>query len=504
MIKKYFFVFYYFIFFLMWITLPLNYLLKFTTDDSYFYIKTALNFANEFKSSFDTLNSTNGYHPLWFILLAFIFKIAITLKITNEIDLFRIVFLLTTIINYFTLKFVYKTFKEFYTNDENKIFLSASFLLIPLVLFYLIGMEVQIFLLCFISLIYLLHKFFSEQIQNSLKVKISILLSLIFLSRVDLFWYVFIIITLYILINKKYLLLDWIKISVVPFFVFVSYILLNKNYFNTFYPISSLYKFSLNIFENLKNVPNPFSNPIDFGILLLNIFFLLISFLKFSNSKLKLINSFKLLLYFSLGIFSFLIINFLVNSNGVREWYYSYSLFCAILIYLITAQQTTKYNQIIFLLLVIFNLFYFTIFRMNYYNHESAYKYAQKIHQIVSSEDFIYQVDYSGIVSFFSGKKIINGDGLINSFEYYNYVKNGELDRYLEKIKPKYLSFYSFDNPILNDTIKYEFKLFKNYSILIPSENLVIKEPFLYGGIFRRKVGFFYLVRFNGYKIVLK
>jgi len=45
-------------------------LLNFTNDDAFFYLKTAANFATGLGSTFDGINPTNGYHPLWFLLLA--------------------------------------------------------------------------------------------------------------------------------------------------------------------------------------------------------------------------------------------------------------------------------------------------------------------------------------------------------------------------------------------------------------------------------------------------
>jgi len=43
-------------------------------DDSLYYLKTALNFSQGLGSSFDGINLTNGYHPLWFLLLTMLFR----------------------------------------------------------------------------------------------------------------------------------------------------------------------------------------------------------------------------------------------------------------------------------------------------------------------------------------------------------------------------------------------------------------------------------------------
>ncbi len=41
----------------------------FSTDDSFYYFKTAENITNGLGSTFDGISKTNGYHPLWMIII---------------------------------------------------------------------------------------------------------------------------------------------------------------------------------------------------------------------------------------------------------------------------------------------------------------------------------------------------------------------------------------------------------------------------------------------------
>jgi hypothetical protein len=50
--------------------LPLNLLARLFPDDAFFYLSIARNFAAGKGSSFDGLHPTNGYHPLWMLLLS--------------------------------------------------------------------------------------------------------------------------------------------------------------------------------------------------------------------------------------------------------------------------------------------------------------------------------------------------------------------------------------------------------------------------------------------------
>ena len=51
----------------------------------------------------------------------------------------------------------------------------------------------------------------------------------------------------------------------------------------------------------------------------------------------------------------------------------------------------------------------------------------------------IYQVDQSGFTAYFSERSVINGDGLINSWEYQNSLRSGGLIDYLRKYDVGYM-----------------------------------------------------------------
>ncbi len=496
------FIIFILVFSVFWLIVPIDYLIKFTSDDSYFYLKTALNFSLGNGSSFDGINLTNGYHPLWFLIISLFYKILFIFNINSEISLFKVVFVVTSLISAFSLILLYKIF-NFNDNQQSfKLkFYACAITLIPLNFFYLIGMEVQVFTLIFLSVIY----FFLRLIKNSFnnrkdKFILGLSLSMLFLSRVDLYWYVVTAIVIYTFYSYRHKLKEVLNILIPSLLVFLAYVFFNKFTFGTFYPISSKYKLSFNILDNLKFFPLPDNNIIDFNQLMIIIFFSFVSFIALIKSKMVYAYKFKILFYMNFAFLLFLVVNIFFNSNGIREWYYSYVILSSALLFYHSISKEF-FIRLIIVIVIIFNFFYFTIFRMNYYNHESAIKFATALRELVSDEAKIYQIDYSGLTSYFSGKKIINGDGLINSYEYYQYIRDGKLSDYLNKVKPQYLIFYSFSNPIRNDSLHYIFKLFKEYEVVFHKSKIIYEHSFLYGGIFRRKIGNFYLVKFDEYRI---
>ena len=48
----------------------------FTRDDAYYYFKVAQNISEGHGSTFDGINKTNGYHPLWMVICIPIFALA--------------------------------------------------------------------------------------------------------------------------------------------------------------------------------------------------------------------------------------------------------------------------------------------------------------------------------------------------------------------------------------------------------------------------------------------
>src|SRR5215204_7141448 len=48
----------------------------FTRDDAYYYFKVAQNISEGHGSTFDGINRTNGYHPLWMLICVPIFALA--------------------------------------------------------------------------------------------------------------------------------------------------------------------------------------------------------------------------------------------------------------------------------------------------------------------------------------------------------------------------------------------------------------------------------------------
>jgi hypothetical protein len=88
---------------------PANSLMNwYTTDDAFYYFKTAQNIGLGRDISFDGISRTNGFHPLWMIICVPIF----TLANLNLILPLRLVVLLAGMMNAATAVLIWRLFKE--------------------------------------------------------------------------------------------------------------------------------------------------------------------------------------------------------------------------------------------------------------------------------------------------------------------------------------------------------------------------------------------------------
>jgi len=319
---------------ILWLLLPINYLIHFTSDDTYFYLKTALNFSNGKGSSFDGINSTNGYHPLWFLILSFYyFFIGLLLNASPEL-LLQLTFVLITILNGLSIYLLIKVVDSLSLFKSKFTFYGFLIISLPFTFFYVLGTEKNIIVLLFILYSYF---FVNDDDSKNIYWKVrAITLALIFLSRIDLgiiSGAILILFELRFLNKTKIFSMLMIFTSTVLIYVFI-----NKMIFDIYSSISSKYKFSLDLISNLQFFPTPLSNPIDFGMLSLFIIggLLYFSYMKIYKSKLITNNIFEIFFFIS---FVFLLSNLFFNKQGVREWYYIFPVLSSLILLFYTIDK---------------------------------------------------------------------------------------------------------------------------------------------------------------------
>ncbi len=489
---------------LLTFVLPFQFLLNFAHDDSFFYIKTANNFTKGLGSTFDGINISNGYHPLYFINLVILFLIPNLFFQPSPEFLYRLVVLYHIVIILVTQIFVFKSLNNIYKDNFNKKnFILLNILFISFVFIRDFGLESHLSILLISVFLYLKSKELIEDKDNI--VLKSLIIACLYLTRTDyLFSYIPVILLIdYYLCSKKkkYIL---ISISVLLITIFIYY-LTNYIFFGNINTVSEklLNSFpNILIYDNFKLLLSDrgkfYNQFFRIAVVITSLFVFLIFYFKKIRQN-NYTHKYNLLLIgIGIGSVIFVFINLMFNNYSIREWYMTTPVFISLLMVGLIVDTNKNFYFISLFISVFLFLFIFYYTRIINIKYESGYNYAKTLKTLVNESESIYQIDYCGVVGFFSERKVINGDGFINSFEYLNYLKNARVNEYLKKYNVKYYSTYSLKN-LLNDSVyiddKYAYYINeKNLTFL--KGNLVVEKEYEWKHITNILIGKWYLFKF--------
>ena len=432
-------------------------------DDSSYYLKIAENFSNGLWMTFDGINKTNGFQPLWQFILIPVFFVTDT---TPENTL-RIVLILQIILVSLALLIFCKTLSKIFDKRILPVF-------VIIFLFYVFinavnGMETALLIFMFSMLFYYGLKFKIFAIRNSkFEIIWGLILGILILARLDMVFLAlsFGLFIVFSNVKNKFSKVSFIYIGVA--IILLPYLLFNFIEFGNIIPISGYLKSTfpeINFFDKLKEVIR-YRETYFFLCGLLYLIWFILKYKKLSESK-----NFYFYLFLSSFAFGnlllFLYLIFFLNWV-IFYWYFiTYSLFFAIFICIPVSHFLSLNNsgnlKIIFRISVLIFIFYrsfklFNALSLEYKSPESnwnveSYIASQWAKQNTNPEDILAMKD-TGHFAFFSERKVINLDGLVNSFEYQEILNNKILNKYLQNNNVIYIVQHAFpkmDNIINGD-----------------------------------------------------
>mgnify|MGYP000978971977 FL=1 len=154
----------------------------FKRDDAYYYFKVAQNITEGYGSTFDGINSTNGYHPLWMLICIPIFALA---RFDVILPL-RVLLVVIALMQATTAVLLYRLIKKHLSHAVAILaatFWSFNFYIHQTV--YQMGLETPIAALAIVYLIYKLSQF--EETWRTEKVSLKQIAWLGFLSAIVMF-----------------------------------------------------------------------------------------------------------------------------------------------------------------------------------------------------------------------------------------------------------------------------------------------------------------------------
>lgn len=209
-------------------------------DDFYYYVITAKNFALTGHSSFDTFTTTNGYHPLWFLILSGI--IYVFQGVGNSF--FISIALIACISSVCSFQLLRKIGNKI-SNDSYYIPLFSALIILSINRMNTTGMEVILavpFALLW-GYFLLLHPLISEW-NNKISLQFGLLSSVLLLSRLDTAWLLFGAVIVFIIqsIQNKTLswrIILWVIVGLTPLWI---YFVVNVSVFDSVFPVSGMAK----------------------------------------------------------------------------------------------------------------------------------------------------------------------------------------------------------------------------------------------------------------------
>jgi hypothetical protein len=168
---------------------PFEFLVRHLKDDSFYYLKTANNIALGMGSTFDGINRTNGYHPLWMLNLVPIYW----LLPHAPLDALRVVVVLIAVYHTFAAILLYYLVSRLY-NEIIGMLVGLAWALSPFVLrINLNGMESALYALLLLLLIYNITLFLKDHEgrwkprleQKQPLLVVGLLIALCVLTRLD-------------------------------------------------------------------------------------------------------------------------------------------------------------------------------------------------------------------------------------------------------------------------------------------------------------------------------
>jgi hypothetical protein len=393
----------------------------FVEDDTFFYAQIAYNIGVNGISSFDGINTTDGYHLIWCWILSILTFITKFFTLDKHIH-----FIVMISFYHYILIWLSKTISR---NIPQAI---IAFLML-IVTAYL--MEDVLLSLLIVLAIKRAYKGQFDYIYWTLLFFIPLVRidSIIIISSFTFF---------FLIKKSKKLIFAILTIAAGS----ITQLLMNKLIFGSYFSVSSLIKLnqSRELIENLIfNVGDSFYFN---TILALILFFSTSILLLITLHQRKNIEGKNIYLFIVLLSLLFYLVYLYTYIPFIRQWYLTplktlslYVFFEGDLLKSISVRLKYFWHTLSIITIIGFIGFYSIKLDLINSDNNNTWRFIHKVKEIIPQSEKIFQVDASGIMGYFSERIVINGDGLVNSYKYFELLKKRELKAYLKNNNIKYL-----------------------------------------------------------------
>ncbi len=471
------------------LTADIRRLLAIVPDDTFYYFKTAENLANGRGVTFDGINPTNGFQPLWLFLLV---PVHLIVKTSPE-SMTRLVLLSQAVALAALCGLVYHVIAK--TLSRSAALLGGSLLLLWGAPSVCQGMESAVLVVTLGVLFYYgwKRRVFEESHPSSHFV-FGLILGLVMLSRLD---YVAIALAigaygvLWIAQGRAEWRSRLVSLGLViagSVIVVLPYILYNQINFHNAVPISGQLKAHTAHVWTMRSVIAQFYKPA-LGILVVTVAYVLVYFAKLRRATGLTAGHLwyrTALVIFGLGLLLHTAMLFYAATPS--GWYYAgYFLFASLLVseiyFTLGRSGYRRLVRVLFwpalaviLLTGTQHVCRTATLPWNRSCNVALYDVANWLKTNTAPDDVSAALD-SGIMGYFSGRSVVNLDGLVNSVQYQEALRDRRFVAFLQRCNVKYLCYLNYQH---FDTLAHDYDHFrlKYYSRLfgVTSDDVLVRQ----------------------------
>jgi hypothetical protein len=426
-------------------------------DDTGYFYKIARNVVLGKGLTFDGINKTNGFQPLWLYLLLPVAWITRHLSVDTYLRvalIYQLILVALAGIIFYLVVAMY---------HRRGIALAAT------ALFYLLGanwfangMETGILILCLVTLLYFSIKYqlFSNEYQPKKAFIFGLLFGLTILARLDMIIllivvYIYLIIWLFnssdnlnrnLKINQIFITSIAICLIVLPYFIY------NQIRFGSIMPISGQLKNSFPYIVQADFSTNRFPLQVIYGLSIIIIYFIFNIFFTIRSFKIKdPLSQYWITIMFigALTIFFHYLNTALFMKWAVFSWHFSFYFIYICLVFsdilkLISSHISLAASRWVlnFILIMLIGGLMIRSYRIATTPplgwHVQAYRAALWARAHTEPQS-IFAMKDAGLFGLLSDRTVINLDGLVNNIEYQKYLMKKELNKYFNKNNIEYL-----------------------------------------------------------------
>lgn len=202
-------------------------------DDAFYYFQIAKHIAHGAGSTFDGLAPTNGYHPLWMVLLVPLFR-----YLPSELYAIQVALLVAAALYLVSAGFLFKLLRLFIPHRAIRGVIFAAWFLNPFVITESInGLETSLAIFCLTMFVWMLAKW-KENTSTTYLFVLGVMGGLMLLARTDFIIYYAFLVGYQLYLRRQTFLKDGIRLALGTGLVLLPWLLWNLSTFGTIVQVS--------------------------------------------------------------------------------------------------------------------------------------------------------------------------------------------------------------------------------------------------------------------------